>query len=152
MPTTVKNKPILATYEVGTPEWNVIEGIRSRFITPVNQKDGTPKIVGKTGQQQVRKENADKILERIVSALLLNASEETLNSLASEAKDKKTATGETPKFNVSEFIQSIATARAVANSSGIDLSKLSDEDLAAELKRREQAKKAGKGTKDVAEI
>jgi hypothetical protein len=49
-------------------------------------------------------------------------------------------------------IQGIIDARASVGTGAVDLSKLTDEELAAELKRREQAKKAGKGTKDVAAI
>lgn len=153
MPTNTKNKGVIATYEAGSPEWKVIEGICNRFVTPVKQKDGTPKIVEKTGQPQIRKEGADKVLQRIVSALLLNASEETLSNLASEAVDKKTTAGVEPKFKVSEFIHAIVSSRPVSGSdSEIDLTRLTDEQLAAELKRREEAKKAGKGTKDVSAV
>ena len=150
MPAAPKDKPVVIALDPKTPEWEVVEALCNKFATMVTDKDGNPKVTS-AGKQQVRRASATEIVEKVLATVLLNASEETLSSLASEAKDKVNTAGKAPKFSTREFIENIVASRAVSKG-GVDLSKLSDEELAAELKRREEAKKAGKGTKDVAAI
>jgi hypothetical protein len=141
MPTTPSKAPIVVSLDTKTPEWGVVEAIRSKFVTKVTSKNGEPKFNAK-GEEQVRRASATEIVEKVLATVLLNASEETLFALASEAKDKVSSTGKLPKFSTKSFIESIVASRPTGTGS-VDLSKLSDEELAAELKRREEAKKVG---------
>ena len=101
---------------------------------------------------KTRRANGTDLVSQVISNLLLKASAETLAALSEEAVNKAGANGKEPTLKIKEVIQGIVDARASASVGAIDLSKLTDEELAAELKRREQAKKAGKSTKDVAAI
>ena len=141
MPAAPKDKPVVIALDPKTPEWEVVEALRNRFVTTVTDKEGKPKITS-AGTEQVRRASATEIVEKVLATVLLNASEETLSALASEAKDKVSSTGTLPKFSTKDFIESIVASRSKGTGS-VDLSKLSDEELAAELKRREEAKKAG---------
>ncbi len=151
MPAAPKDKPVVIALDPKTPEWEVVEALRNRFVTTVTDKEGKPKITS-AGTEQVRRASATEIVEKVLATVLLNASEETLSALASEAKDKVSSTGKAPKFSTKDFIENIVASRIAKKSGAVDITQLSDEELAAELKRREEARKAGKGTKDVAAI
>jgi methylaspartate ammonia-lyase len=151
MPAAVKEQAVLVSLEINSPGWKVIEGVRGQFVTHVTNKDGSPKVT-KAGVQQVRKERGDEILRRVVEAVLLNASEETLAALADEAVDKPGAGGKEPRYKAGDFIRSIVAARVTSKPVAVDITKLSDEELAAELERRKALQKAGKSTKDVVEV
>jgi hypothetical protein len=160
MPAANLDKPFLVTLPVNSDEWKVVEGVRNQFVTAMNNKDGTPKITAK-GVQQVRKAPGNDILSAVVSTVLLHASEEVLAELAEVAVTKTSKTGTEAKYQSSDFIKGIFSGRpAPAGTSGpVDPTKLTDAQieeqekaLAAEKKRREAAKKAGAGTKDVAAV
>jgi len=140
MPTAAKTTPIELTIAPETPEYKVVETLRVQFGT----------ISEKTGK--TRRANGTDLVGQVISNLLLKASAETLTALSEEAVNKSGANGKEPTLKIKEVIQGIIDARSSASTGAVDLSKLTDEELAAELKRREEAKKAGKGTKDVAAI
>jgi len=160
MPAANLDKPFLVNLPVNSAEWKVVEGVRNQFVTAINNKDGTPKITAK-GVQQVRKASGDDIVSAVVTTVLLHASEEALAELAEVAVTKTSKTGTEAKYKSSDFIKGIFSGRPapVGTVAAADPTKLTDEQLdaqekalAAEKKRREAARKAGTGTKDVAAV
>jgi len=140
MPAAPKQTPIELTIAPESPEYKVVETLRVAFGT-VSEKTG-----------KTRRANGTDLVGQVISNLLLKASAETLAALSGEAVNKPGSNGKEPTLKIKEVIQAIADARSTVSTGAVDLSKLTDEELAAELKRREEAKKAGKGTKDVSAI
>jgi hypothetical protein len=161
MPAATLDKPFQVTLSINSAEWKVVEGVRNQFVTGVvDSKTKQPKIT-KAGVQQVRKAAGDDIVSAVVSTVLLHATEEVLAELAEVAVTKTSKTGAEAKYQSSDFIKAIFSARPLPAGAGapIDPTKLTDEQLeaqekalAAEKKRREAAKKAGAGTKEVAAV
>ena len=76
MPAAPKDKPVVIALDPKTPEWEVVEALRNRFVTTVTDKEGKPKITS-AGTEQVRRASATEIVEKVLATVLLNASEET---------------------------------------------------------------------------
>jgi UDP-N-acetylmuramyl pentapeptide synthase len=112
MPTTPKKAPFVVSLDAKAPEWEVVEAIRSKFVTTVIDTETKKPKINKEGQEQVRRVSGSEVVERLVTTLLLNASEETLSALASEAQDKPGTTGSKPKFSTKDFIESIIASRS----------------------------------------
>ena len=161
MPAASQDKPFQVALTVNSDEWKVVEGVRNQFVTGVvDSKTKEPKITAK-GVQQVRKAAGNDIVSAIVSTVLLHATEEVLAELAEVAVTKTSKTGTEAKYKSGDFIKAIFSGRPAPAGTGapVDPTKMTDEQLeaqekavAAEKKRREAAKKAGVGTKDVASV
>lgn len=157
MPTTT-SKPFVISIATDTPEWKLVEALRSNFVTLVNDKDGKPKMT-KDNVQQTRKASGDEIVGRILTTVFFHASAETLSALADEAIEKKGSDGKGPKHKTREFIESISKARdqLAPPRPKKRIEEMTDAELEAEeerirevRRRRQAAMKASKGTKDVA--
>ena len=139
MPSAPKAAPIVLSIAPGSPEYKVVETLRVRFATTSDE--------GKK-----RRANGKDLVGQVISNLLLKASAETLTAFSEESTNKPGTNGTEAKLKIKDVIQSIAAARTTSSSTAVDLSKLSDDELTAELKRREEAKKAGKGTTGVTAV
>lgn len=149
MPSAPKAAPIVLSIEPSSPEYKVVDRLRELFATHNAE-------TGKT-----RRANGTDLVSQVISNVLLKATAETLDALSNDAANKAGSNGKEPKLKVKEVFQTIADARPVAGSSGgtVDVKKMTTEERARLLKEIEEAnrledesRKAGKGTKNVAEI
>jgi hypothetical protein len=141
MPTARKPvaKDIAFTLGKETAPYRVVSVLQERFKEP-EKTNAEGKVVAP------RKLQGRLLIGAVLEAVLQYASPATLEALANDVKDK--GEGE-KKGKASEYIAAIASARSVAPSTPSAITSVSDEELKAELARREAAKAAGAKTKNV---
>ena len=136
MPSVAKASNFVVTIAPGTPEYKVVESLRTKFAT-------------KSEKGNIRRANGVDLVSQVISNLLLKASPDTLAALSKDSENKQTVNGTVPTLKIKDVIQSIVEARPVLSSREIDVIKLTKDErakLRKELDEADESERAKKGT------